>query len=136
VQPYGRKHVHNTLLRRGRYVVVRNMCETSLPGVFAAGDLHDTEWRQAVTAAGSGCAAAIATERYLTAEDNMIEFHATVSVPTHEAVTDGETSEEDAAPRVEAPFNPAMTRHKGQYALRKLYHESDRLITVRAPSSF
>lgn len=33
-----------------------------------AGDLHDTEWRQAITAAGSGCSAAIATERYLTAE--------------------------------------------------------------------
>jgi len=70
---YAIGHTPNTELLQGQleldsrgYLVTRSgRPETSLEGVFAAGDVADAEWRQGITAAGSGCQAALAAERWL-----------------------------------------------------------------------
>ena len=65
-------HVPNTEVFNGQldrdengYLRTLEGTRTSRPGVFVAGDCHDHVYRQAVTAAGEGCAAAIDCERYL-----------------------------------------------------------------------
>jgi thioredoxin reductase (NADPH) len=66
-------HVPNTELFKNQielddqgYIVLKNKTHTNVKGVFAAGDVHDRTYRQAVTAAGFGCMAAIDVDKYLT----------------------------------------------------------------------
>ncbi len=66
-------HKPNTDIFKGQieldesgYIITKgNTSHTNIPGVFAAGDVHDTHYRQAITAAGAGCKAALDAEKYL-----------------------------------------------------------------------
>lgn len=65
-------HVPNTKLFAGQidlddqgYIVLKENTKTNVEGVFAAGDVHDRKYRQAITAAGFGCMAAIQVDKYL-----------------------------------------------------------------------
>ena len=66
-------HVPNTQLFKDQidldaegYIVLKNKTHTNMKGIFAAGDVHDRSYRQAITAAAFGCMAAIDVDKYLT----------------------------------------------------------------------
>ena len=115
---------------RGYVITEPGRPETSIDGVFAAGDVADAEWRQGITAAGSGCKAALAAERWLTHHDLAQRVQrrsvdpAKAEMPVNVAVTTEET------------YTPDAAWQKGSYALRKLYHDSSRplLVIYTSPS--
>ena len=68
-------HIPNTAIFKGQiatdpdgYILSQGGARTNIPGVFHAGDVQDRTYRQAITASGAGCMAAIEAERYLEAE--------------------------------------------------------------------
>jgi thioredoxin reductase (NADPH) len=65
-------HIPNTWLYKGQidmdeegYLIVDSRLHTNVPGVFAAGEVHDKHFRQAIVSAGYGCMAAMEAEKYL-----------------------------------------------------------------------
>ena len=129
---YAIGHTPNTRLVReqlqvdaqGYLVTQPGRPETSLDGVFAAGDVADAEWRQGITAAGSGCQAALAAERWLT-------HHNLAVTVSHEPVDPQEVGEaKPTATSDEANYDANALWQKGSYALRKLYHDSDKPLLV------
>jgi len=129
---YAIGHTPNTRLVRdqlqvdakGYLITQPGRPETSIDGVYAAGDVADAEWRQGITAAGSGCQAALAAERWLTEHGLAV----TVSQDPVDPAAVGEVQR--TAVSDDSNFDPQALWQKGSYALRKLYHDSDKPLLV------
>lgn len=129
---YAIGHTPNTDLFQGQleldnkgYLVTRpGRPETSREGVFAAGDVSDAEWRQGITAAGSGCQAALAAERWLSHHQLAITVTRD-SVDPEPSATPERTATSDVD-----NFSADALWQKGSYALRRLYHESTKPLLV------
>jgi thioredoxin reductase (NADPH) len=129
---YAIGHTPNTDLLQGQldldqkgYIITRpGRPETSQDGVFAAGDVADAEWRQGITAAGSGCQAALAAERWLSHHQLAVTVSRD-SVDPEPAGTPQPTATSDAD-----NFDAHAVWQKGSYALRRLYHESKKPLMV------
>ena len=129
---YAIGHTPNTDLLSGQleldpkgYIITRaGRPETSRDGVFAAGDVADAEWRQGITAAGSGCQAALAAERWLS-HHGMAVTVARDSVDPEPSGTPQRTATSDAD-----NYSVDALWQKGSFALRRLYHESKKPLLV------
>ncbi len=109
---------------KGYLVTLPGRPETSKEGVYAAGDVADAEWRQGITAAGSGCQAALAAERWLS-------HHQLAVTVSREPVDPQEVGEPiRTAVSDEVNFDANALWQKGSYALRKLYHDSNKPLLV------
>ena len=109
---------------KGYLVTAPGRPETSVEGVFSAGDVADAEWRQGITAAGSGCQAALAAERWLS-------HHNLAKLVRRDAVEPAQAERPvNVEVTTESSYDPQGLWQKGSYALRKLYHDSDKPLMV------
>ena len=131
---YAIGHTPNTSLVQGQlpldeegYLVPKQpgLPDTATPGVFWAGDVADRRWRQAITAAATGCQAALAAEGWLTAQN--------LAVPVSRNTPEPEPAPtpQNLSPATEETYSPTALWQQGSYALRRLYHDSpDPLVVI------